>query len=69
MSNTNTRATVFFNKVSGQVWLARRDGSTSVLGHASNQGMAGALMSQRGIIRTGNWLIAYGPVRSCTVWV
>lgn len=66
MSSPNT-AQVFFNPVTGNVWLDQ-DGVTRELGAATTMTTALAVIATAGLIRTGNWLPAYGPVRSATVW-
>lgn len=61
-------ATVFHNRATRTLWLELPDGSSRILGSAAtNQGRDRLLAEQR-LIRTGNWLIAYGPVRSASVW-
>lgn len=61
-------ARVFHAADSGTVWLQRGDGSTVQLGNVgASRTAALKLIAQAGLVRTGDWLIEYGKVRSCTV--
>lgn len=65
---SDTRATAFHNPVTHAVWLQRADGTTEVLGTAATREGLGRVLAAAGLIRTGDWLKAYGPVRSASVW-
>lgn len=61
-------ARVFHAPDSGSVWLRRADGSTATLGNVGASRVAALeLAASAGLVRTGNWLIEYGKVRSFTV--
>ena len=69
-TNTHTPATVFYNPVTGAAWIARADGTTTPIGdNLPGLRHVAHAMSNAGVIRTGDFLPAYGPVKSCTVWV
>jgi hypothetical protein len=60
-------ALALFNLVTTVVWLQLPDGTTRELGAATGHRDACRVLGQSGLIRTGNWLPAYGPVVTATV--
>jgi hypothetical protein len=63
-----TSAMVFYNKNTGMAWIARPDNTVDVIGEKlRSQKAVFAVMAGIGLIRTGDFLPAYGPVKSCTV--
>lgn len=64
-----TTQRVYHNRVTHTVWL-QADGEPSgrPLGTATTREGLGRVLAGAGLIRTGDWIRAYGPVRSATVW-
>jgi hypothetical protein len=73
MSVTTTKTATavvraFHNRGSGAVWLLRADGSTTALSDAvTDLDAVAGLLTAAGLLRTGDWLIEYGRVRSAAV--
>lgn len=62
-------ATAFHNPLTHTVWLQLPgEEAGRVLGTAATREGLGRVLASHGLIRTGDWLKAYGPVRSATVW-
>lgn len=62
-------AQAFHNPLTRTVWLQLPgEESGRVLGTAATREGLGRLLTASGLIRTGDWLPAYGPVKSATVW-
>lgn len=59
---------VYHNRLTHQVWVGHPNGESRLLGTAGGAQAVGLLMSSNRLIRTGDWLKAYGPVRVATVW-
>lgn len=66
-ASAKNTAEALYNRDTGNLWLEYPDSRTVQLGTADNPGLAYEALGRVGLIRTGNWLPAYGPVRSCTV--
>lgn len=69
MSGISTWA--FHNKETGNVWIniPGSDESEYIGAESSSMKAYDLLASVSGLVRTGNWIIAYGPVRKCEVTV
>lgn len=67
MSSTPS-AQALYNPVTSSVWLELPDGTSRPVGTARSRRDAYLVLGQAGLIRTSDWLPAYGPVVTATVW-
>lgn len=65
---SSPRAKALFNPVTTNIWLEMHDGTTRELGTATSRRDAYHVLGQSGLIRTSDWIPAYGPVVTATVW-
>lgn len=58
---------MFFNKDTEATWIESAEGIDRSLSLSPNLIAASEVIAHRGLIRTTDWMIAYGRVYRCTV--